>query len=75
MSTSNPLVLKQKSGVEDVEVHPLVLFNILDHFIRRNDGQVRAPKDPAPPAATTAPRRAPGDCTQGAAPQRCVSKL
>jgi translation initiation factor 3 subunit F len=33
--------LAQKSGLSDVEVHPLVLFNILDHFIRRNEGQER----------------------------------
>ena len=33
MATSAPLVLNQKSGVQDVSVHPLVLFNILDHFI------------------------------------------
>ena len=31
MATSNPLILNQKSGVENVDVHPLVLFNILDH--------------------------------------------
>jgi len=41
MATSNPLILNQKSGVENVDVHPLVLFNILDHYIRRNDGQER----------------------------------
>ena len=41
MSTSTPLVLGQKHGVDKVDVHPLVLFNILDHYIRRNEGQER----------------------------------
>mmetsp|Transcript_14034 Transcript_14034/g.39885 ORF Transcript_14034/g.39885 Transcript_14034/m.39885 type:complete len:284 (+) Transcript_14034:90-941(+) len=38
---SSPLSLKGVPNAMEVVVHPLVLFNVLDHFIRRKENQAR----------------------------------
>lgn len=41
MATSNPLCLNLESTAVECKVHPVVVFNILDHYIRRNENQDR----------------------------------
>eukprot|EP00824_Muranothrix_gubernata_P000355 TRINITY_DN10412_c0_g1_i1.p1 TRINITY_DN10412_c0_g1~~TRINITY_DN10412_c0_g1_i1.p1 ORF type:complete len:288 (+),score=58.22 TRINITY_DN10412_c0_g1_i1:141-1004(+) len=41
MATSQQVFLTTGPGVVLVHVHPGVVFTILDHFVRRNDGQER----------------------------------
>lgn len=36
-----PLVFTDQALAPNVKIHPVVLFSIIDHFTRRNEGQER----------------------------------
>lgn len=39
--TTQPLVFADQNLAPNVKVHPVVLFSIIDHYTRRNEGQDR----------------------------------